>query len=640
MSTNLQTLSNEVDTVLRTFPSVYGKSPFVGFRQPYVFVTPDDSDAVKYIKRYDSLSFPEGSTIQDVERIGKFELSPQGLAFNATQFLLQKYNAFNETTLYNPLSILQSAARPGSLGLLPRAKRFIDVDGNASQLFGFSAQKTPPNGTLIAALPKVNSTTDGAGLQRARTGVSGFNRFSKEFSTSNQLGNSLLSQLASSIVTGLGPLPKQNGEYKVGDATILPTLLNNITLTNSPFSYLDSNGTNTNVLQRYSGGDTIGTYQFSIKPATMYQFNVMGTSTQTLSTISVADGTYIGTIKNIPVDQFVNPISQNGSILGDVLYEGFTDPDRLTTLGNINELNSEMEGILSLLNSSGMSTATAGGLFQFKTNIIDQSVITPNDVGRNIQGGYYAKQPYTLDGNLGNDFSNYTGKNYSSRIDKYNIKSVVSGSIQGNSDNEYTDALIDLIQFYFYDLVNNKFIPFRATLTGISMPNTADWDEIKYMGRADKVYIYKGFSRELSFSFKVYANSPEEMVPMWSRINYITTLVKPANYTQNQIGNNFIVPPFVKLTIGDLVSSQPVILKSIDLTVPDEASWELTRANSEISNYTFLSDLVTRSGVTLGQVPMMVEISISATILEKEQPQAGKLNFANSPQNFFGKSLL
>ena len=78
----------------------------------------------------------------------------------------------------------------------------------------------------------------------------------------------------------------------------------------------------------------------------------------------------------------------------------------------------------------------------------------------------------------------------------------------------------DLIKFYFHDLVNNKYIPFRATVTGLNENLNADWTAIEYIGRADKLQSYKGFSRGLSFKFNVVANSIKELLPMVSPVDF------------------------------------------------------------------------------------------------------------------------
>ena len=199
-----------------------------------------------------------------------------------------------------------------------------------------------------------------------------------------------------------------------------------------------------------------------------------------------------------------------------------------------------------------------------------------------------------------------------------------------------TDAFIDkdLIKFYFYDIYNQKYIPFRATVKGISERSVSSWDDFQYIGNADKVYNYKGFTRGLGFSFNVVAMSVKEMLPMWQRINYLMGLTKPANYK-----NGFIVPPLVMITIGDIYNNQPIVINSINMTIPDNATWETVSDSTD--TYEYLNGRL-RSNVdmTLAQFPREAEISIDANILEKETPKVGRNNFGDVNIGGFFESQL
>lgn len=218
-------------------------------------------------------------------------------------------------------------------------------------------------------------------------------------------------------------------------------------------------------------------------------------------------------------------------------------------------------------------------------------------------------------GNYGVD-KQRAGESFESRIDKLNSLQVLNGE-PNHTDNP------DLIRFSFHDVVNNKAILFRSTLKSISDNGTAEWSDVKYLGRADKVYIYQGITRSVSFNFRVYASSKGEMRPMWQRINYLYGMIYPSkilkpesitdgNIIQGPFGIN--IPPYVKLTIGNLYHKQPILINSIGLTVPDESSWEID------------DDM---------QLPMMVEISLTTTFLEKDAPQANIAHFDKLSENSY-----
>jgi len=196
----------------------------------------------------------------------------------------------------------------------------------------------------------------------------------------------------------------------------------------------------------------------------------------------------------------------------------------------------------------------------------------------------------------------------------------------------------DLIAFFFYDVVNEKYIPFRATVKSISEGNTAFWDELRFIGRADQLYSYNGFSRTLSFTFNVVIGSVTELLPSWKKINYLASSVKPSNYTatsdvSNKIFNRFIVPPMFMLTIGDLYKFQPVVITSLNVNIPDDAAWETLNEDNS-SGWSYMNGIIASKtvGKNYGQLPREVEIAVTCNLLEKERAIVGGSHFGHEPR--------
>ena len=248
------------------------------------------------------------------------------------------------------------------------------------------------------------------------------------------------------------------------------------------------------------------------------------------------------------------------------------------------------------------------------------------------------KRKLLLDDIKGKGFS---GAKYT---DKVNLLNVLTDE---EFEKQYSKEDSDLIKFYFHDIVNDKYIPFRATVTGINENYTADWSSIEYIGRADKLQSYKGFSRTLSFKFNVVANSIKELLPMWQRINYLVGLTKPANYTQgtqNNPGNiysRFIIPPLVKLTIGDIYKNQPCVIKSVGFNISENCIWEtLSEEYAKDNDWSYLNAALTPSGKgtiqwegskgKYAQFPRECDLNLNMDLLEKERPIVGGNNFGDS----------
>jgi hypothetical protein len=123
-----------------------------------------------------------------------------------------------------------------------------------------------------------------------------------------------------------------------------------------------------------------------------------------------------------------------------------------------------------------------------------------------------------------------------------------------NKDN--TD---DLIKFVFEAISNDDTskslaLFFRAFLTaGITDNNSAQLNAFKYSGRGENFYIYQGFDRTISFSFRVAAGSRDEIRPLYNKVNALMSQVYP-DYSPQQ---GIMRAPVVRITIGDYLYRVP-----------------------------------------------------------------------------------
>jgi len=132
------------------------------------------------------------------------------------------------------------------------------------------------------------------------------------------------------------------------------------------------------------------------------------------------------------------------------------------------------------------------------------------------------------------------------------------------------DSVSDFIKFKFKDIVNNKYIIFRAILSGISDAITPEWSGTQYIGRPDKVYVYKGAERKVSFNFEIFPKTKQEFPILMEKLNYLIGLCYPT-FTKG----NRMVAPFINLTIGDMFVATPGFLDSLSVDVDDNSPWEL-----------------------------------------------------------------
>ena len=131
----------------------------------------------------------------------------------------------------------------------------------------------------------------------------------------------------------------------------------------------------------------------------------------------------------------------------------------------------------------------------------------------------------------------------------------------------------DFIPFRFRDVNNNRYIIFRALLSGITDNMTPEFAAERYVGRPDQVYVYQGTNREISFTFDVYPKTRQELPVLWEKLNYLVGLVYPSWAPSS--GGLGMIAPFIELTIGDMYKDTPGFLSQLSLTVQDGTTWEI-----------------------------------------------------------------
>ena len=117
---------------------------------------------------------------------------------------------------------------------------------------------------------------------------------------------------------------------------------------------------------------------------------------------------------------------------------------------------------------------------------------------------------------------------------------------------------------------NSKYMNFRSFINSFSDDYSADWGDVQYVGRGDKFYNYKGFSRSIKMSWTVHAQSKAELIPMYKKLNFLASSLAP-DYSSG----GFMRGNLIRLTVGGYLYNQLGILKSISYTIPNESTWEI-----------------------------------------------------------------
>jgi hypothetical protein len=165
----------------------------------------------------------------------------------------------------------------------------------------------------------------------------------------------------------------------------------------------------------------------------------------------------------------------------------------------------------------------------------------------------------------------------SSRIDKLNALDVFH-----SNNGLYTDhAVRDLIRFRF-EMVDNDnpgeydAIVFRAFMDDIGDSYSANYNTFKYNGRGEEFYTYNSFKRSINFSFKIAASSRHEMRPLYRKLNYLVSNTAPDYGPTGRMRT-----PFTRLTIGSWCDRIPGVINSVNLKWQKDYPWEIAISGPE-----------------------------------------------------------
>ena len=159
-----------------------------------------------------------------------------------------------------------------------------------------------------------------------------------------------------------------------------------------------------------------------------------------------------------------------------------------------------------------------------------------------------------------------------------NTKDVKDGNkLNPKITQDVNDLPKDFIDFRIKDMVNNQFIQFPAYLTDISDNSSAEYNPTRYIGRPDQVFVYSGYTRNISFGFRVAALKKEDIPILWRKVDKMKLLTLPTFKKDVVVndGEERPIAPFVELTLGNLLREQPGYFSSVNVTIPQTSTWEL-----------------------------------------------------------------
>ena len=186
-------------------------------------------------------------------------------------------------------------------------------------------------------------------------------------------------------------------------------------------------------------------------------------------------------------------------------------------------------------------------------------------------------------------------------------RSILNIPYMSRSDYEKLQIPKDFIDFRIYDKVNKKYIIFPAYLSDITDNSSAEFTPTRYIGRPDQVFVYTGYTRSISFGFRVCALTKDDIPIMWQKIDKLKTLTLPTYSKDVLTGDKELRPiaPMVELTIGNMFRNTTGYFGSIGVNVTENSTWETEDGH---------------------QLPILCDVTCEFTYIGNNLPSS---NFAN-----------
>jgi len=184
------------------------------------------------------------------------------------------------------------------------------------------------------------------------------------------------------------------------------------------------------------------------------------------------------------------------------------------------------------------------------------------------------------------------------------------------TDPQANQGTKDIIKFVFEAIENNNpqrswAIFFRAMINGFTDNHQASISTFKYQGRGEDFYTYQGVSRGISFGFKIAVTSEQELKPLYAKLNHLISQVYP-DYSQNF---GVMRAPIIRLTIGDYLYRVAGMLENVNISVDDNATWEINKDNSD----------------SLKQLPQVINVQCSFKPIQDFLPRRENMDNINVP---------
>jgi hypothetical protein len=152
------------------------------------------------------------------------------------------------------------------------------------------------------------------------------------------------------------------------------------------------------------------------------------------------------------------------------------------------------------------------------------------------------------------------------------VKKELANKFERTNDTTLTDDNLKLVFTPLDPFTGNKLntLSFLGYITDYSENYDSSWGDVKYIGRAEKFYIFNEFKRTVSVGFNVPCFNAVELNNKHCALSELASTLA-GKYSDNNLLGGIIT----KLKVGNYIDNQPGIITNLTFSPIQDSSWDL-----------------------------------------------------------------
>jgi len=152
---------------------------------------------------------------------------------------------------------------------------------------------------------------------------------------------------------------------------------------------------------------------------------------------------------------------------------------------------------------------------------------------------------------------------------KYNRStSPLDNSDKQEGSSEGIKVIFNQVDPFIGEYIDGRKIEFSSYIKGYNENHSSNWNEIKYNGRSEFLYNFISYKKTVSFDLQIPIFRVEDLKPTHNKLKALQKGLA-GKYKENRLGGIITY-----ISLGYYLNDQACIINSLNIKIPDEASWD------------------------------------------------------------------